>query len=117
PGPYTKEWREHWLRRVLEAQQSARENGPEEFRGLTLITEDELHEIRRIWLYEKHEFDDSLPRVYEEVAGEKFPKRGDEGNGLRDEPRYGGRLVAEAGCRGMWAGTPSQHSRGRGGRG
>lgn len=83
PGPYTKDWRVYWLRRVLEAQQSARREGPEEFRGLTLITEDELHEIRRIWLYEKHEFDDSLPRVYEEVTGVKFSKRGDEGNGLR----------------------------------
>src|SRR5947209_1474117 len=50
PGPYTKEWREHWLRRVLEAQQSARAEGPSEFRGLRLITPEELHEIRRIWL-------------------------------------------------------------------
>jgi DNA sulfur modification protein DndC len=83
PGPYTKEWREHWLRRVLEAQRSAREEGPPEFRDLQLITLEELHEIRRIWLYEKHEFDDSLLRIYEEVTGEKFPKRGDEGNGLR----------------------------------
>ena len=83
PGPYTKEWREHWLRRVLEAQQSARLEGPPEFRSLQLITLDELHEIRRIWLYEKHEFDDGLPRIYEEVTGEKFPKRGDDGNGLR----------------------------------
>jgi DNA sulfur modification protein DndC len=83
PGPYTKEWREHWLRRVLEAQHSARLEGPPEFRSLQLITLEELHEIRRIWLYEKHEFDDVLPRIYEEVNGEKFPKRGDEGNGLR----------------------------------
>ena len=83
PGPYTKEWREHWLRRVLEAQQAARQEGPAEFRGLRLITLDELHEIRRIWLYEKHEFDDSLPRIYEAVTGEKFPTRGDEGNALR----------------------------------
>ena len=28
PGPYKKEAREHWLRRVLEAQQSVRRNGP-----------------------------------------------------------------------------------------
>jgi len=83
PGPYTKEWREHWLRRVLEAQHSARLEGPAEFRSLQLITLDELHEIRRIWLYEKHEFDDVLPRIYEEVTCEKFSKRGDEGNGLR----------------------------------
>jgi DNA sulfur modification protein DndC len=83
PGPYTKEWRERRLQRVLEAQQSARMEGPPEFRSLQLITLEELHEIRRIWLYEKHEFDDALPRIYEDVTGEKFTKRGDEGAGLR----------------------------------
>jgi DNA sulfur modification protein DndC len=85
PGPYTKEWREHWLRRVLEAQQIARTEGPKEFENLNLITLDELHEIRRIWLYDKHEFDDSLPTIYEKVTGQKFPKNGDEGGGLRGE--------------------------------
>jgi DNA sulfur modification protein DndC len=83
PGPYTKGWRERWVQRVLEAQQSARTEGPPEFRNLQLITMDELHEIRRIWLYEKHEFDDALPRIYEDITGEKFPKRDDEGGGLR----------------------------------
>ncbi|MBY0526821.1 MAG: DNA phosphorothioation system sulfurtransferase DndC [Gemmataceae bacterium] len=83
PGPYKKEWREHWLRRVLEAQQSARQEGPPEFRNLQLIAPEELHEIRRIWLYEKHEFDDSLPRIFEEATGTKFAKQGDEGNALR----------------------------------
>src|SRR5947209_7682509 len=83
PGPYTKEWRERWLQRVLEAQRSARMEGPPEFRTLQLITLEELHEIRRIWLYEKHEFDDVLPRIYEEVTGEQFPKRNDEDSGLR----------------------------------
>jgi DNA sulfur modification protein DndC len=83
PGPYTKEWREHWLRRVLEAQQSVRREGPSEFRTLSLITLEELHEVRRLWLYEKDEFDDSLPRIYEEVTGAPFPRPADEGNGLR----------------------------------
>jgi DNA sulfur modification protein DndC len=83
PGPYTKAWREHWLRRVLEAQQAVRQEGPPQFRSLSLITLDELHEIRRLWLYEKDEFDDSLPRIYEEVTGEPFPRQADEGNGLR----------------------------------
>jgi DNA sulfur modification protein DndC len=72
PGPYTKYWREHWLRRVLEAQVQVRKTAPEEFRDITLITPEELSEIRRIWLEEKHEFDDSLPRIYEEVTGETF---------------------------------------------
>ncbi|OKH36823.1 sulfurtransferase DndC [[Phormidium ambiguum] IAM M-71] len=72
PGPYTKYWREHWLRRVLEAQTQIRKTAPAEMRDITLITEEELSEIRRIWLEEKHEFDDSLPRIYEEVTGEPF---------------------------------------------
>ena len=72
PGPYTKQWREHWLRRVLEAQTKIRYHGPEEMQNITLITEEELSEIRRIWLEEKHEFDDSLPRIYKEVTGEFF---------------------------------------------
>jgi hypothetical protein len=71
PGPYTKASREHWLRRVLEAQEQARGEGPPEFRNLKLITMDELHEIRRIWLNEKHEFDDSLPRIFQEVTGQE----------------------------------------------
>jgi DNA sulfur modification protein DndC len=72
PGPYTKQWREHWLRRVLEAQTKIRRHGPEEMGSITLITEEELSEIRRIWLEEKHEFDDSLPRIYKKVTGKPF---------------------------------------------
>ncbi len=72
PGPYTKKWREHWLRRVLEAQVQIRATAPEEFKDITLITTEELSEIRRIWLEEKHEFDDSLPRIYQEITGETF---------------------------------------------
>lgn len=72
PGPYTKFWREHWLRRVLEAQTHIRKTAPLEMRDITLITPEELSEIRRIWLEQKHEFDDSLPRIYEEVTGEPF---------------------------------------------
>ncbi|OUL33914.1 DNA phosphorothioation system sulfurtransferase DndC [Nostoc sp. 106C] len=72
PGPYTKFWREHWLRRLLEAQTQIRHTAPENMRDITLITLEELSAIRRIWLEEKHEFDDSLPRIYQEVTGEEF---------------------------------------------
>ena len=72
PGPYTKYWREHWLRRVLEAQVKVRNNAPDDMKDITLITQEELSEIRRIWLEEKHEFDDRLPRIYQEVTGEPF---------------------------------------------
>jgi DNA sulfur modification protein DndC len=83
PGPYKKEAREYWLKRVLEAQHSARQNGPDEFREIQLISLEELTEIRRIWLHEKHEFDDSLPRIYQEVAGEPFPKPREDGIALQ----------------------------------
>jgi DNA sulfur modification protein DndC len=73
-GPYAKVAREYWLRRVLEAQQEARRLGPPEFQSLELISMAELQEIRRIWLYEKHEFDDQLPQIYQQVMGQPFPK-------------------------------------------
>jgi len=83
PGPYTKQWRETLLRELLEAQQQIRKTAPVEMRDTTLITIDELSEIRRIWLEEKHEFDDSLPRIYQEVTGEPFvDPRLDAGNPL-----------------------------------
>ena len=72
PGPYTKEWRETWLRRVLTAQTEIRRTGPEQVRDIILITPEELSEIRRIWLEDKHEFDDSLPRIYRLATGEPF---------------------------------------------
>ncbi|MBE9040621.1 DNA phosphorothioation system sulfurtransferase DndC [Oscillatoriales cyanobacterium LEGE 11467] len=72
PGPYTKEWRERWLTKVLEAQTHIRKTGPEMVRDIVLITPEELSEIRRIWLEEKHEFDDSLPQIYRDVTGETF---------------------------------------------
>jgi DNA sulfur modification protein DndC len=73
PGPYTQPAREHWLRRVLEAQQWIRQNGPPHVRNIELISLAELYEIRRIWVVEKHELEDNLPRIYEETTGEEFP--------------------------------------------
>lgn len=71
-GPYKKEVREGWLCKLLGIQKEINENGPEEFANLELITIPELRNIRRIWVLDKHEFDDSLPRIYQEVTGKKF---------------------------------------------
>jgi DNA sulfur modification protein DndC len=73
PGPYTQEARETWLRRLLAAQMHIRRTGPEEVRTLDLIAKDELQEIRRIWVMDKHELEDRLPGIYREVTGEEFP--------------------------------------------
>jgi DNA sulfur modification protein DndC len=75
PGPYTQKSREAWLRKLLSAQTWIRANGPDEVAELDLITMEELHEIRRIWVFDKHEIEDSLPRIYAEETGHKFPGR------------------------------------------
>lgn len=71
-GPYKKEVREEWLRDLLCIQKNINEEGPEEFADLELIRIPELQAIRRIWVLEKHEFDDAVPRIYREVTGKKF---------------------------------------------
>ncbi len=70
-GPYTKKTREDFLRRLLKLEQLVHEIGPDEIKNVPLITMEELKFIRHLWLDEFHEFDDSLPRIYEEVTGKK----------------------------------------------
>jgi DNA sulfur modification protein DndC len=96
-GPYTQEARENWLRMLLKAQCDVRESGYEPVKDIELISLAELHEIRRIWVVDKHEIEDSLPRIYREVIGEKFP-----GEGMDDNLPFGAeevRLLREA-CEG-----------------
>ena len=97
-GPYTKESREYWLRRVLETQRLLRELGPDEFRKIELISMNELQEIHRIWRYEKHEFDDALPRLYEEIIGQPFPLPPADDNLLRGEDWQILKSVCEQAC-------------------
>ena len=73
PGPYIQEAREDWLRKLLGAQKIIQSNGSEDVRNIELITLRELQEIRRIWVVEKHEMEDKLPRIYKEVTGEPYP--------------------------------------------
>lgn len=75
PGPYLQSTREAWLERLLQAQTYIRLNAPREVRGIELITLDELQEIRRIWVIDKHELEDSLPRIYKRLTGEDYPGR------------------------------------------
>jgi len=74
PGPYTQEARENWLRKLLAAQTWIRRNGPPEVRNIELISLAELQEIRRIWVVEKHEMEDSLPRIYARSHGRALPR-------------------------------------------
>ncbi len=73
PGPYIQSAREGWLQKLLVAQTYIRNNGPSEVRNIELITLDELQEIRRIWVVDKHELEDSLPHIYRESTGAGYP--------------------------------------------
>lgn len=73
PGPYTQEARENWLRKLLSAQKWIRKNGPAGVRDIELISLEELQEIRRLWVVEKHELEDNLPRIYAEATGTPYP--------------------------------------------
>ncbi len=73
PGPYTQNSRAKWLIKLLEAQTWIRKNGPDDVRNIELITIPELQEIRRVWVMEKHEMEDSLPRIYLEATGQPYP--------------------------------------------
>ncbi len=77
PGPYAQEARIHWLKRVLDVQQSVRthKKTPSDIKDIELISLDELEEIRRIWVENKREIEDFLPEIYEEIIGEKYPGR------------------------------------------
>ncbi len=73
PGPYTQDSREQWLTKLLKAQTHIRKNGPLDMRGIELLTLEELQEIRRIWVVDKHELEDSLPRIYQATTGTTYP--------------------------------------------
>lgn len=64
---YKLETSKEALRRVLKAQESVRRDGPDAM--TTLISLDELHEIRRLWRTERQDWDDSVPMIFREVCG------------------------------------------------
>lgn len=73
-GPFTRQTRESLLRQLLRTQALVQERGPVDVRGLELISMEELHEIRRVWVVEKNEVEDILPVIYEEEVAREFPR-------------------------------------------
>jgi DNA sulfur modification protein DndC len=85
-GPYKQRYRERLLRRLLLVQKVVRETGPAHVRDMELIGLEELQEIRRIWVQEKHEIEDRVPRIYERVMRKPYPKMDfDEGQTIRPD--------------------------------
>lgn len=72
-GPYTQAARANWLRELLHTQRIVNELAPAEMGYLELIRQEELDEIRRIWVVDKHEIEDLVPAIYEEALGRAYP--------------------------------------------
>lgn len=72
-GPYRQHFREHMLRKVLEAQLKVQEIGPSEVKSLELLTIDDLEAIRDLWVNSKNEVEDSVPSIYMDVMKKPYP--------------------------------------------
>ena len=62
---YKLEVSKQMLEKVLRAQQAVRRDGPDP--NITLISEEELFEIRRIWRTERQDWEDSVPQIFRRV--------------------------------------------------
>jgi len=71
-GPYTQARREEILAALLSTQREVADT-PDSVKGFELISIEELEEIRRLWVHEKHEFEDSVPQIYESAMKRPYP--------------------------------------------
>lgn len=71
------------LKRVLQMQQQIRRNGPDP--QATLLEEEELHEIRRLWRTERQDWEDFVPRIFREVNGYDLDWPADDNGHFDDE--------------------------------
>jgi DNA sulfur modification protein DndC len=64
---YTLDFSRQMVRRLLQTEVDIQQEQPD----FSLISLEELREIRRIWLSERQDWEDSLPRIYKEVTGQQ----------------------------------------------
>lgn len=65
---YTLAFSKTMVRRLLEVQQEIQAERPD----FELISLRELQEIRRLWLTERQDWEDSLPHIFEEVTNQRM---------------------------------------------
>lgn len=95
-GPYKLEICKKILRMVLEAQVKIRKTGPDK-ENVNLILPEEIHEIRHLWLTERGDWEDSVPKIYREATG-----KGQDLDWVKeDSGRYGSkeRLILHEVCK------------------
>lgn len=66
---YTLDFSKQMLKRLLSTQCRIQKTHP----AFELISREEINEIRRIWITERHDWNDSMPQLYYEAIGKKLP--------------------------------------------
>lgn len=95
-GPYLQTQRTKILKELLATQKVVRNAGEEMgYKALELISIEELDEIRRIWVDQKGELEDLVPKIYEEVFCEPYPGKEIEQISLENTDLDLLRMVAE----------------------
>ena len=99
-GPYLLSFRKQFLRELLETQKQLSSIN----KDFELITVPELHAVRHEWLNDPNEpdWDDSLPRIFNEIYGYDLDWTVDDTNQFsREESEIINRLAPEAGVSAM----------------
>ena len=73
PGAYKQSYRHILLTELLKAQEKVKSSGVEGTDNFEIIRMDELEEIRKIWVVDKNEIEDTLPDIYKKATGRDFP--------------------------------------------
>ena len=82
-GPYKLDFCKELLKRLLEVEAYVRGHGPDP--NLCLISLEELHEIRGIWRKERGDWQDSVPKIYNQVTGQTMEFAPDDLGSFRGE--------------------------------
>lgn len=69
-GPFTLEFRKVILEKLLDAQITIQKSP--KGKDITLVSEEELLEIRRLWLFEEGDWEDSIPQIFTKQTGRKL---------------------------------------------
>lgn len=92
PGPYTLEFRKQYLKKLLEGQVKVQKHDSD----LILVSEDEIHEIQRIWRIEQGDWKNTAYSIYHNVTGIKLEQIiDDEGSFGQDEQMLLERVCTE----------------------
>ena len=78
PGPYTLDFRKEYLQKLLNGQVKIQKHDPD----MVLISEEEIHEIQRIWRMENGDWQNTAYGIYHDITGVQLESVTDDTGGF-----------------------------------